>query len=295
MCTASTQWTGADMCAYGIFCVVRGFSYHHFPFPLTSPPHYTSCLHHWLSLSASNNTCVIHIGLDIHFWQGEAWSHSQSLAAMDEVLLTWIEPVSCCDGCLSHRSIPSPLTWYDGRWYSTSARWALMLAGASSARGPWQTTLYSSNPKVLKQHLTEIEVGFVIAEEEGKKMTDGKYERERFSVLHIDCAWGWSAGRTALSLQHIHAHSSLDKHSIYILMQEQPGGGGAPSGQWAKHGNKTHIISHDCSLITQTKAEIRFQRHGDICRLQYQYSPFPLMVCGMSRVRLMNCSEPPLL
>lgn len=63
-----------------------------------------------------------------------------------------------------------------------------MLAGASSARRPWQTTLYSSNPKVLKQHLTKIEVGFVIAEEEGKKMTDGKYEKERFSALHIDSA-----------------------------------------------------------------------------------------------------------
>lgn len=53
-----------------------------------------------------------------------------------------------------------------------------MLAGASSIRSPWQTTLYSFNPKVLKQHLTQIEVGFVIAEEEGKKMTDGKYEQE---------------------------------------------------------------------------------------------------------------------
>lgn len=94
------------------------------------------------------------------------------------MLLTWIKPVSCCDGCLSHRSIPSPLTWYDGRWYSTTAHWAQMLAGASSIRSPWQTTLYSFNPKVLKQHLTQIEVGFVIAEEEGKKMTDGKYEQE---------------------------------------------------------------------------------------------------------------------
>lgn len=87
------------------------------------------------------------------------------------------QPVSCCDGCLSHRSIPSLLTWYDGRWYSTTAHWAQMLAGASSIRRPWQTTLYSFNPRVLKQHLTQIEVGFVIAEEE-KKMTDGKYEKE---------------------------------------------------------------------------------------------------------------------
>lgn len=63
-----------------------------------------------------------------------------------------------------------------------------MLAGASSARRPWQTTLYSFNPKVLKQHLTKIEVGSVIAEEEGKKMTDGEYEKEGFSVLHIDSA-----------------------------------------------------------------------------------------------------------
>lgn len=43
-----------------------------------------------------------------------------------------------------------------------------MLAGASSVRRLWQTTLYSFNPKVLKQHLTQIEVGFVIAEEEKK-------------------------------------------------------------------------------------------------------------------------------
>lgn len=96
-----------------------------------------------------------------------------------EVLVTWIKPVSCCDGCLSHRSIPSPLTWYDGIWYSTTAHWAQMLAGASSTTRPWQTTLYSFNPKVLKQHLTQIEVGFVIAEEtKKKKMTDGKYEKE---------------------------------------------------------------------------------------------------------------------
>lgn len=185
MCTVSACWTGADICAYDIFCVVWAISYHHFPFPLTSPPHYTSCLHHWLSLSASNNTCVIHIGLDIHFWQGEAWSHSQSLAATDEVLLTWIKPVSCCDGCLSHRSIPSLLTWYDGRWYSTSARWALMLAGASSATRPWQTTLYSFNPKVLKQHLTKIEVGFVIEEEEGKKWLMGNVGRKDFQLYTL--------------------------------------------------------------------------------------------------------------
>lgn len=55
-----------------------------------------------------------------------------------------------------------------------------MLAGASSVRRLWQTTLYSFNPKVLKQHLTQIEVGFVIAEEE-KKMTDGKWKAKIFS------------------------------------------------------------------------------------------------------------------
>lgn len=176
MYTASTQWSGADIYAYGLFCVLWDINYHYFPFPFTSPPHYKSCLHHWLSLSASNNTCVIHIGLDIHFWQGEAWSHSQSLAAMDEVLLTWIKPVSCCDGCLSHRSIPSPLTWYDGRWYSTTAHWAQMLAGASSVRSPWQTTLYSFNPKVLKQHDTNW--SWLCHCRGREKMTDGKYEKE---------------------------------------------------------------------------------------------------------------------
>lgn len=177
MYTASTQWSEADIYAYGLFHVIWDINYYHFTFPFTSPPHYTSCLHHWLSLSASNNTCVIHIGLDIYFWQGEAWSHSQSLAAMDEVLLTWIKPVSCCDGCLSHWSIPALLTWYDGGWYSTTAHWVQMVVGASSIRRFWQTALYSFNPKVLKQHLTQIEVGFVVAEKRGK-MTDGKFEKE---------------------------------------------------------------------------------------------------------------------
>lgn len=174
MYTTSTQWSGADIYIY--ICLrsfLRGMRYQ-LSFSISlhiSPALYI--LSSSLTVSFSN-TFVIHIGLDIHFWQGEAWSHSQSLAA---VLRTWIKLVSCCDGCLSHRSIPSLLTWYDGRWYSTTAHWVQMLARASSVRRPWQTTLYSFNPKVLKQHLTQIEVDFVIAGEK-KKMTDGKYEKE---------------------------------------------------------------------------------------------------------------------
>lgn len=44
-----------------------------------------------------------------------------------------------------------------------------MLAEASGCQRPWQTPLYSFNPKVLKQHLTQIEVGFVCCR--GRKKT----------------------------------------------------------------------------------------------------------------------------
>lgn len=84
-----------------------------------------------------------------------------------------------------NRSIPSLLTWYDGRWYSTTAHWAQMLAGGAwSVRRPWQTRLYSFNPKVLKQHLTQIEVGFVIAEEEEKNDCFFVIHKALLKLLH---------------------------------------------------------------------------------------------------------------
>lgn len=112
--------------------VGRIMSVFHFPssfYPLSLQP---SRLHRQLpsiSHSSSRNTCVIHIGMDFHFWQREAWSQFRSPPAMDEALLTWISPVSPCDGCLSHQPIPSVLTWYDGRWYRTTARWLWDVSG----------------------------------------------------------------------------------------------------------------------------------------------------------------------
>ena len=130
--------------------------------------------------------------MDIHFWLREAWSQFWSTPALDEALLTWISPVSSCDGCLSHRPNPSPLTWYDGRWYRTTAHWLSDVSGGAPGRQrPWQTPLYSFNPKVLKQHLTQIEVGFVCCRGRGK-ITGGIYP-----------------GKLALSLLHVPLHLSV--------------------------------------------------------------------------------------
>lgn len=56
-----------------------------------------------------------------------------------------------------------------------------------------------------------------------------------------------------------------------------------------------HYITWLHPNYKKTKDEIKFQMHYNICRLQYQYSPFPLRVPGMGNARLINCIEPPLL
>lgn len=82
---------------------------------------------------------------------------------------------------------PSPHCWHDMMGDDTEQEHvgSQMLAGASGRQRPWQTPLYSFNAKVLKQHLTQIEVGFVCCRGRGKKINEGKYKKE--SLHFVSC------------------------------------------------------------------------------------------------------------
>lgn len=113
--TASTRWTGADICAYGIFCVVRGISYHHFPFPLTSPPTlYILSSSLTVSFSLQQHLCDSHwAGYPLLAGRGVeslsiTRSHGWSAPDVNQARqLLWRLPVS------SVHPLPADMTWWE--------------------------------------------------------------------------------------------------------------------------------------------------------------------------------------
>lgn len=99
----------------------------------------------------------------------------------------------------------SPRCWHDIMGDDTEQQHvgSQMLAGASGRQRPWQTPLYSFNPMVLKQRLTQIEVGFVCCrgpgESKKRNERDGRREKKvGLSLLHfvlpltVFTAAGWA-------------------------------------------------------------------------------------------------------
>lgn len=86
---------------------------------------------------------------------------------------------------------PSPRCWHDMMGDDTEQQHvgSEMLVGASGRQRPWQTPLYSFNPKVLKQHLTQIEVGFVCCRGRERNMKErGNIRRRALTSPPVPCS-----------------------------------------------------------------------------------------------------------
>lgn len=139
-----------------------------------SPPHPTQ--HLWCTLGWISTFGSARHGVSFHHprpWMRRSWRESALSAPVT---------AACLIGA-------SPHCWHDMMGDDTEQQHvgSQMLAGASGRQRPWQTPLYSFNPMVLKQHLTQIEVGFVCCRGTGKKNEREERREMKGSSHFLSC------------------------------------------------------------------------------------------------------------